>query len=353
MIQPSPPTDDEIELTVLGRGYGECCVLHTGSGRWVIVDSYNYEVPQRDSDTGRARVIPVARWYLDRLGVPTDNVAMLVCTHFHRDHYLGVLALHDYYTRSRLVVTGALQSERFHQLFVDSSDEEFQELSEVMKLAKRRTLDGVTPELRYWHVDCGHPFGAGRLTAMSPTQAAMNSAYERIAALIDAGDRAALDQAINSKSLDDENVCSVVLHFVMHDCCVLLGADLPNNPREYGWSAVLSEPAHADLARAHLVKVPHHGSVGADNPLLWEQLSVSAPVIAVTPYWPSGLPRPADIERLQTRGDLYQAAPSRKAVVDEMGNVIPGSAATGIVQARKSPTEESWRIQTEGAAFRV
>ena len=320
------------------------------------MDSYNYEVPQEDPETGRRRLVPVARWYLDRLGVPADAVEMLVCTHFHRDHYLGVLALHDYYRRSRLVVTGALQSDRFHQLFVDSGDEEFQELTEAIKLAKRRILDGANPELRYWHVDCGHPFGASRLTAMSPTQAAMNSAYERIAVLIDAGDRAALDHAINSKNLDDENVCGVVLHFATEHACVLLGADMPNNPPEYGWPAVLSERAHADLARAQVVKVPHHGSENANHPLMWKQLVVDDPVIAViavAPYWPSGLPRTTGIERLRGRGDVYQAAPSRKAVVDEMGNVIPRSAATGIIQARKSPTEDRWRVEYEGAAFHV
>ncbi len=34
-----PPNPDEIEITVFGPGYGECIVIHAGSGKWFIVDS--------------------------------------------------------------------------------------------------------------------------------------------------------------------------------------------------------------------------------------------------------------------------------------------------------------------------
>ena len=30
------PSEDEVEVTLFGKGSGECVVLHLGSGRWTI-----------------------------------------------------------------------------------------------------------------------------------------------------------------------------------------------------------------------------------------------------------------------------------------------------------------------------
>ena len=38
-----PPAADELEVTVLGPGYGEAIVIHYGKGQWVIVDSCKFE----------------------------------------------------------------------------------------------------------------------------------------------------------------------------------------------------------------------------------------------------------------------------------------------------------------------
>ncbi len=52
------PSKDEIEVVLLGPGYGESIVLHLGYGSWVIVDScINTE--------GRPRALE----YLDSIGV--------------------------------------------------------------------------------------------------------------------------------------------------------------------------------------------------------------------------------------------------------------------------------------------
>jgi beta-lactamase superfamily II metal-dependent hydrolase len=352
MTQLSPPAEDEIEVTIFGRGYGESCVVHVGHGRWVIVDSYNHELPQLDPAIGRKRLMPVARWYLDQLGVPTDGVEMIVCTHFHKDHYVGLLNLLTYYSRSRLVVTAALKSERFLQLFADEADEQVSELAQAMKLARRRVVDGSGPELRYWGVESGRPFGDTRLSALAPMQAAVDAVHEELAKLIDAANRAALTDALNKTKLD-ENCCSVVLHVDAPGACALLCADLPTNPHRHGWQAVIDERAHAELTAADYVKVPHHGSEHSDHPPMWDRLVETRPTMSVTPYWPSGLPRPSDCERLAARGPVFQAAPSRKAVSDPFGNVKPGRAATGIIQARRRGRQQQWHVEYDGAAFEV
>lgn len=62
-----PPADDEVEVCVLGRGRGECIVVHLLGGRWMIVDSFN-----------RSRDEPAALWYLQAIGVQPDQVDILV-----------------------------------------------------------------------------------------------------------------------------------------------------------------------------------------------------------------------------------------------------------------------------------
>ncbi|WP_373507633.1 hypothetical protein [Thiocapsa sp.] len=34
-----PPSPDEIEVSILGPGFGECVLIHPGAGRWLIIDS--------------------------------------------------------------------------------------------------------------------------------------------------------------------------------------------------------------------------------------------------------------------------------------------------------------------------
>ena len=33
-----PPAPDELEVSLFGRGVGECAVVHLGSGEWLVVD---------------------------------------------------------------------------------------------------------------------------------------------------------------------------------------------------------------------------------------------------------------------------------------------------------------------------
>ena len=65
------PRPDEIEVSLLGPGYGESVVVHLGDGEWMVVDSCT----GRDGE-------PAALKYLDRIGVdPGSAVRMIVATH--------------------------------------------------------------------------------------------------------------------------------------------------------------------------------------------------------------------------------------------------------------------------------
>ena len=39
-MEATAPAHDEIQIVVLGKGIGECVLIHLGDGEWVIVDSF-------------------------------------------------------------------------------------------------------------------------------------------------------------------------------------------------------------------------------------------------------------------------------------------------------------------------
>ena len=70
------PSEDEVEVALLGPGYGESIVAHFGQGEWLIVDSCINDARE-----------PQALEYLRAIGVePDEAVSLIVATHWHDDH---------------------------------------------------------------------------------------------------------------------------------------------------------------------------------------------------------------------------------------------------------------------------
>jgi hypothetical protein len=68
----SPPTPDQLEVTLIGPGYGECAVVHLGNGRWMIVDSC----------IDKPSATPAAIKHLSELGIrPEESVDLIIMTH--------------------------------------------------------------------------------------------------------------------------------------------------------------------------------------------------------------------------------------------------------------------------------
>ena len=57
-----PPATDEIEVTLLGRGVGECVIVHLLNDEWLIVDTF--------CENGS----PAALGYLESIGVDKANM---------------------------------------------------------------------------------------------------------------------------------------------------------------------------------------------------------------------------------------------------------------------------------------
>ncbi len=79
------------------------------------------------------------------------------------------------------------------------------------------------------------------------------------------------------------NRLAVVLGIDFDGFSALLGADLEcTSSPGTGWSAVVSSNARP-AGQASLFKVPHHGSIGADDSNVWQQMLVKDCIAVVTP----------------------------------------------------------------------
>lgn len=323
-----PPADDEVEVCLLGRGRGESIVVHLLDGRWMIVDSFN-----------RRREEPAALWYLRSLGVEPDQVEIIVVTHFHADHHLGIDRLHDRCRSARLFTTGAMGKEQFRKVR-GSADAApvLGALAATIERAKDRVLaDGAAGHLPAQVGQLVADVGGSVVRALSPTSRAMVASDQELGVALTIG-----WDAVESQ-LRDDNRCSVVLHLDLRGVNALLCADLPRHPK-YGWAAVLGDPLHGGLTRVDLVKAGHHGSVTAHDDAMWARLVDPEPVICVAPYSSSRLPGPADVERLRGQcGELWQAAPSDGQWITEDGMSISVKGQTGFIRSRRRVDEPAWR----------
>src|SRR5947209_16424 len=98
------PADDQIEVSLFGPGYGECCIIHVGSGKWIIVDSCID--PKSKS--------PVALQYLKEMGYDLASaVVMIIATHWHDDHVRGISQVMAECPNAEFVVSIAMSSKEF------------------------------------------------------------------------------------------------------------------------------------------------------------------------------------------------------------------------------------------------
>ena len=154
-----------------------------------------------------------------------------------------------------------------------------------------------------------HPFGA-RVQPLSP------SSETQLAAIVAMGKELLVGTDKTRRTRPHQNDLSVVVWVTVGDVAMLLASDLENTRQPgMGWTAILSDAAQANLGRADMYKVAHHGSAGADDPRVWAELLVEHPPALVAPWqFPEGsanyLPQQGDVDRLCSRaGEVWITAP--------------------------------------------
>ena len=345
------PNEDEIDVVLLGPGYGESIVVHLGDARWVIVDScINTE--------GRPRALE----YLQSIGVnASDAVDLVVATHWHDDHIGGMAKLVEVCNNADFCCANTLLDKEFlavidaleaRHLTIQGSG--VREIYRVFNWLESRSSQ---PKFASANRKI-HSQGNCEIWSLSPSDSAFRSFLKSVGALFPGEGHS--KTRIPSISPND---FSVVLWIRVEDVVVLLGSDLERN----GWVEIL-ESEERPAGKASAFKVPHHGSEGAHEPSLWENLLGPAPYALVTP-WRRGnraLPTQRDVQRIlsYTPKAYSSAKMDRNAQAPRYTNrtVTRTIQSTGIklremdispggIRLRRSVnSSNNWQVETIGTA---
>lgn len=298
-----PPTKTELEVSIFGRGFGECICVHVGDNNWIIVDSL------LDEDG-----IPPVLKYLESLKVDiAASVNLLVATHWHDDHAAGLHIVYEKATSALLSLPAALNDDEMIAYCERVSEGGSEKISSgVQELADIATTQSETSRrafrlakanqtlLRIHGDKISHALDV-QVESLSPSDLDSQTFIKRLAVIppLLPGARA---------EPFERNDISVALWISVGDHKILLGADLENVPNpQRGWQAVLSSPA-LPSGKAAVVKIPHHGSDNAHSDQIWAQIIQSNPLASLT-TWNRGrkLPKESDVARILSLTDTVFA----------------------------------------------
>ena len=278
MNRSTAPSPDDLEVSIIGPGRGECVLVHLGNNEWCVIDSC----------IARGRDEPVAVEYLNNLkNGALSGVRLIVATHWHDDHIRGLASMLRQAPDARFACSAALHTDNFLTL-VEAAGSTIQgrsgvdEFASIFQLLVERAAGGKPKKLAtpvfaiesrrlLLHLVEGSRAFPATVTALSPSDGTVKLAFTDIAQLLPkAGE--AQRRIINRAP----NHTSVALWIEVGTRRALLGADLEHtgHPGE-GWMAVLA--SHRDPKAATLFKVPHHGSVNADCPEVWAKMLIEKP----------------------------------------------------------------------------
>lgn len=309
MTKAQPPRANEIELSLFGRGFGECIVVHLGCNEWMIVDSCSNETNG-----------PIALEYLRMLGVDySAQVRLIVASHWHDDHTQGLAEIVQSCTSAQFVCSAALQNKNFLTLI--AAEDEIVELGSSLGVTEFAKIVSI---LQQRSPSCPSWASEGRciyrqeisphvqVHALSPSDQSILDAYLQIGQLIPhKGDEY---KRFYSPSPND---LSIVLVIMAQKFGFLLGGDLETGRDiSRGWKRILLSPVLPKI-RAYAYKVAHHGSPNADLPEIWSDMLIPDPYSILSTYnrGRRPLPAPDDIQRIRTRTEeIYCTSwpPSKK-----------------------------------------
>lgn len=277
------PTDDELELSVFGKGYGECLVICCGHNEYVVVDSFiNPETKN-----------PIALDYLSALEIPLTSIKEVVLTHWHKDHIEGISALLSQSgSNVNLVLSPIIAKPEFQEFLLrgikegQESTSEFKKIYDYLehggqyKLAKQDT-----------RIYSNEAIENAEIYSLSPQDSEiMNYIKYLITGNI---------EKPYSYEYSENNLLSLVLLLKDSTDGILLGADLENMNTDIGWDAVVTNYSHTKT-HPSVFKVPHHGSYTAHNDNVWKKILSPLPISVLTVFDRSSkLPSDEDIIRLK------------------------------------------------------
>jgi hypothetical protein len=359
------PELDELEVTLIGPGFGESVVVHLGGNRWIVVDSC------RDSVSG----LPAPLQYLQTLGVdPATSVVLIAASHWHDDHIRGLADVVEACCAAKFCCSSALKKDEFIALVTKFESQNavkggsgVRELHKIYSLLEGRSATYATADRRLYQVtggNSGHGYPC-EVWSLSPSDRQLERFFVELGELVPA-----VRETKYRLSATNRNDLSVVLWVSVGEEMVLLGADLEERGEDdTGWSAIVSSAAKPN-GKASVFKIPHHGSVTGHNADVWGTMLSQESVGVVSPFnrGHKKLPSIDDVDRIsQFTNDAYvtsvprsrsvkkRSAAVERAVRDTVGKLRPAEIDTGTIRLRKKIGDPAakWRVELFNRACHV
>jgi hypothetical protein len=354
------PQSNEIEISIFGPGYGESILVHCSDNDWIIIDSC--------FDEKTKKISPLE--YLKNIGVRYDSVKLLIVTHWHDDHIRGLSQIIESCPNAEIAISEAFCKDEFLDLASIHNGQKELGVSEFSKLwlhfienkkypkraiGTRSLLQKTDDKIKY------------KVESLSPSDAAIMLSNNEVAKLIPRkpvpNELPPLKRRFRSLT---PNFASVVLLITINEVQILLGSDMENSPDEnIGWLAILNSDIDC---KAQIFKIPHHGSITGENPLIWKNLLHQEPISITTPFvlGKVKLPSPADIDRIKfnSKEAYLTAVPSSKKAktdhfIDKMlkddvrRREIVNPHCGHVKLLRKNTGNSSWEVQLSEGAIKL
>lgn len=297
MSYTNPPTDDEIEISIFGQGYGECVLIHLFQNNWIIIDSCINPSTRK----------PAALEYLESIGVDTNSaVKAIIATHWHDDHIRGIGKTFASCSSADFFCSDALNYKEFITLVEtyennimakDTGIDEFKQIVKIM--IERETIPHfASANQLIWKKEMIGSKGEKHnclIHSLSP------SSRSKLAAMVDIQRNQQREKSPKKRVIaSSPNHAAIALWVSIGDYNILLGSDLEEtgHPLE-GWTAILNSQLRPEGV-ASCFKVPHHGSANAHHDDIWNKMIDLNHISILTPFVKGNktLPSKEDVQRI-------------------------------------------------------
>lgn len=360
------PSSDQFEISLIGTGggYGESIVVHLGDGQWMVVDSCK--------DPSSGEILPLE--YLKSIGVkPNESVKLIVCTHWHDDHILGVSAILKACENAELSFARVNDRKKFLRLIgLDyhkignigslSSTKEFNECLDILE-SRKKGIKGAGPD-RSLYKNSINSGDVCEVFSLSPSDQTISNFDSEISELI-----TEFGEPRKKIVIDSPNDKSVVLYLRLGKHKALLGADLEvTSASNTGWLDIINNSTIIKNEKASYFKIPHHGSENGYHERIWLELLDSDPSANLSPWnKANGLPSPEMINKfLLHSSKLYITSPNislskakkrdrdiEKIIEKFRYKLNEVKFRKGIIRNRIGINESDWKTEVFESALKI
>lgn len=256
-------------VSLIGTGgYGESVVVQMGVHNWMVVDSC--------MDPQTKESLPLQ--YLKSLHVDiASDVKLIVCSHWHNDHILGLDKLLDECKSASLALAITSDKSKFLEFIgLDSRKDKLSAktssteiMANCLQIASERKTrvkpvvqDRLLFSVQQENLDI-------KVFALSPSDTVIAEFGSELSTLI----RDYTPKSNRRIIVRSPNEKCVVLQVCVNGHTVILGGDLEKSSDDSrGWLCILDHCDCITNGRASLFKIPHHGSENAYEERVWKEL---------------------------------------------------------------------------------